>query len=307
MRRIPLLLLCVTLFVTACEKDPEFPIPVGVQTVRAVLKPVPFSLKRRGTHALIAPDGKMAAYAESTAVNLRALEGREVELQGIFEKNSDPAALPVLVVQKVISSGEEDVRPWVIPALSLSLKLPRSWKGSIQGKSASFSASGFTLPILTISQRTVVNANPNPLYGPLPTLSSSDASAELLVVGRRKAHTLETETSWIVSVPLSPNDSGREYVFSFAFRSNLSTEDQRAAYRKILQTVEFTVSGAPSSVPKSSASVPSGLSSSDSGSNTSRASGEGAPCGGVAGILCPKGLYCKITEPISETGVCVRK
>ena len=33
-------------------------------------------------------------------------------------------------------------------------------------------------------------------------------------------------------------------------------------------------------------------------------SGEGQPCGGLAGILCPSGLYCEITDLEQNIGVC---
>ncbi|MSR86925.1 hypothetical protein EXS70_02010 [Candidatus Peribacteria bacterium] len=173
MKRTSLFLLSL-LLLSACGKEVEFPVPPGVQTVRAMLQAVPFSLKRRGTHALLASDGKVAAYAESTAVNLRMLEGRQVLLQGVYEKNIDPSAFPVLVVQKVLEGGEEEQRPWVMPARASSS-------------------------------------------------SSRNAGA------------------------------------------------------------------------------------SSQGPSSGRATGEGAPCGGSAGILCPSGFYCRITDPVGESGLCAKR
>ncbi len=303
-RRI-LLVVLFLLLLTSCEKKPEFPIPEGVQTVRAVLKPVPFSLKRRGTHALIGADGKMAAYAESTAVNLRLLEGRDVELEGIFEKNSDPAALPVFVVQKVLKSGEEALRPWTIPALGLSLELPRSWKGSIKGSSATFTASGFTSPVLSISTVSSPSpTNPSPLYGPLP-VSGSDSSAELLVVASRKAEATRTADTWTVKI-LPATKDGKQHVLVFAIQSDIPADEQLQTYRKILTSIQFTSGGASSRAASSATSKRSSAAATGS-PGSSRAGGDGAPCGGVAGILCPSGFYCRITDPVGESGVCTKK
>ncbi len=312
-----LLLLTAALLLASCSKNTEFPIPDGVQTVRAVLKPVPFSLKRRGTHALIGADGKMAAYAESTVVNLHALEGRAVELQGIFEKNTDLSALPVLVVQKVLSSGDEELRPWAIPALGMSLALPRSWKGSIKGSSALFTASGFTAPVLSISIVPSPNPSPlalrsppkadeggSPLYGPLP-VPASDSSPEFLVVANRKAIAALKTDSWTVRILPSATE-GKQHVLVFAIRSDLPADGQLQTYRKILTLIQFTSGGASSRAASSVLSKRSSAAATGS-TGSSRADGDGAPCGGAAGILCPSGLYCRITDPVGESGVCSKK
>lgn len=311
MKRLFPAILLLTIVLAGCGKPAEFPVPEGVQTVRAVLRPVPFSLKRRGMHALIAPDGKMAAYAESVAVNLRALEGREVELQGKFEKNTDPTELPVLIVEKVLDGGEAPSKPWSIPALELSLELPRTWKGAIKGKSASFTASGVTLPILVITQRVAPpKAGSNPLYGPLPVASSS-ATSELLVVGLRKGTAAMSTAgdSWVVVVaPSGSSDGGSETIFTFLIQTDIAVDQQLSTYGDILRSVEFSfTSGAATSSSRSAAKRSSSSPSNTSGSSQSRATGEGMPCGGSAGILCISGMYCKITDPVSDSGVCTRR
>ena len=308
MKRISALFLVLSLLLAGCGKNAEFPIPQGIQTIRAILKPVAFSLKRRGTHALIAPDGKMAAYAESTAVNLHVLEGREVELQGIFEKNSDPAALPVFVVQKVLNGGDDALRAWTIPVLRLSINVPRNWKGSIQGSSANFTASGFTAPALTITQKQTPSANPESLYGPA-ALPDSAAAGEPLVVGLRKAvaHTDDVRHSWIVRVTV-PASGGSDTVFTFSFDAHLTDEQQRASFTDILATVQFSSAGGSSRSPSSGSMTSSSADAAgSSGSVFSRAAGDGAPCGGSAGILCPKGLFCKISDTESESGICTKR
>lgn len=304
MKRIPVLLLFLGLIMlTACEK-PEMTLPQGIQTVRGYLQPVPFSLKRRGTHALYTGSGgTMIAYAESAGVNLRILEGQDVELEGVFEKNSEAGALPVLVVQKVLAGSSEQMRPWAIPALGLSVNLPKSWKGSIKGGSATFTASGYAMPILTITARKITPAtSAQQLYGPLPVRSPG----ELLVVGLRKAMAEVDAASeaWVVRV--APSSSGTsETVFTFALKSGSPVASQALLYQSILKTVEFKAGTMPVISSPSSPIAPAG--SSASMSSGFRAGGEGSACGGVAGILCPKGLFCKITDPLGESGVCTKR
>ncbi len=302
MKRLTICLFLVMLVVGCTEK--EIPLPEGIQTVSGYLTSVPFSLQRRGTHALLTASGStLIAYAESSAVNLRLLEGQDVQLEGVLEKNLSPKDSPVFVVQKVLQGSDEQMRPWAIPALGLSVNLPKSWKGTIKGGSATFTAAKPSIPSLTITTRNVAASSPGsdqPLYGPLP-VSSDAADGELLVVGLRKAQAhINAEGFWIVRIAPSAS-GGSETVFTFP---PLPVELHLMPYRTILKTVQFSVGTTASSV-RTEASF-SALPPASAGS-TSRASGEGAACGGVAGILCPKGLLCTITDPVSESGVCARR
>ena len=309
MKRALTTLLFATILLAGCTKKNEFPIPVGVQTVRAILQPVPFSLKRRGTHALLGADGKIAAYAESTAVNLHALEGRMVELQGTFEKNSDPAALPVLVVTKILNRGEDEMRLWKVPALGLSLQVPHDWKASIQGQKSTFTASGSTAPVLTITLKALPPpsaAGGEPLYG--PSSLPDGRSPETLTVGSRKAMAVLSVDAWIVRVaPPAVPAGGKEVDFTFAIRPELAAEDQVLLARKILASVEFSFTNTSARSSSSATVFPTSFPSSAGSTNSTRAAGEGAPCGGIAGILCPKGLLCSIKDPATDSGICIKR
>jgi hypothetical protein len=303
------LILALMLLVASCQKSEQAPLPQGTQTVRAILKPVPVSLKRRGTHGLYTLAGTLTAYAESTAVNLRAVEGREVTLQGVYEKNTDDVELPVFVVSKVTEQGDEEIRPWQIAVLGLSLQAPKSWKGSISGKVASFTSSGFTL--LTIAgQKAAPPPSSAGLYGPLglPAVSSSlPSDAELLVVGLRKGRAVLSQSGrqWLVLVEGAASDA-LTIEFSFGIRPDIPQEEQIAAYRKILKTVEFRA-GTHASAQRSSAAFSRAAASGAASVKTSRAGGQGETCGGPAGVLCPKGFYCSITDLAANTGVCVQR
>lgn len=307
-RSVACVFLSAVLF-TACSRSTAFPIPEGVQTVYAVLQPIPFSLQRRGTHALVGADGQIAAYAESTVVNLHALEGRQIGLQGVFERNIDPSMLPVLVVQSVLSGGD-DLRLWTVPALSLSLKVPAVWKGSIRGQNVTFTASGYALPVLSITVQPSTSGSPGALYGPLPLPGGSASSPELLVVGLRKASAVLADGTWMVSVQSSKAD-GRQFLFTFAVRASAPIDQQLLIYRAALSTVQFPSAGSPSRSSRASVALPPmpqrSSAGTSNGAQRSRAAGEGAPCGGTAGILCPKGFYCAILDPAGESGACRKR
>lgn len=300
MKRFTICLFLVML-VTGCAAK-EIDLPQGIRTVRGYVQSVPFSLQRRGTHALLtASGGTMIAYAESSTVNLRLLEGQDVELEGVLEKNIAVRDSPVFVVQKVLSGGTDQRRSWSIPALHLSVTLPRSWTGTITGGSARFTASGFVVPVLTIATRTTVpSPPPNSLYGPLPP----SANGALLIVGQRTA-TADIDAAseaWVVRV--SPAQHATlETVFTFALHPAFPVDPQIAAYGSVLRSVAFmspTVFSA-AAVSSSSAVLP------NTGSSAFRMGGEGTVCGGVAGILCPKGFFCKITDLVGDSGTCTKR
>ncbi len=290
------------MILSGCSGASEVVLPTGPQVVSGILQPVPVSLKRRGTHALMGLDGKMISFAESTAVNLHVLEGREVQLQGVLEKNSDPAALPVFVVSAVIDGGTALSRPFLIPALGLRIEVPSDWKGALQKKTATFTASGFSVPVLTITEKDVAaSSSPGSLYGPLPVPSS--LAGEPVVVGLRKAVALRDAGSWLVRV-INPT---AETQFRFALRTDVPEDQQLNSYRSILQTVSFSYGTSSSAKSSSSARSVITPSSANGSMASSRAAGEGAPCGGSAGILCPSGFYCHITDRPTQTGVCAKR
>ncbi len=302
MKKTTAILFLAAMLLTGCG-EPEVVLPQGPQVVRGILQPVPVSLKRRGTHALLGLDGKMLSYAESTAVNLHVLVGREVELEGTLEKNTDPKEMPVFVVTSVRSGGGEQTRPWVIPALGLTVEVPKSWKASIQKKTATFTASGAALPVLTITEIAApLPSSPSPPYGPA---SVSSVAGEALTVGLRKARAEQQGNEWIVRV----TGPGADTQFRFVLQQDLATDLQLSLYRAILQKVTFSY-GVPAASQSSAMSRPPAQTPGAppaSAGGSSRAAGDGAPCGGAAGILCPSGFYCRITDRTAQSGICVKR
>ncbi|MBU0766413.1 hypothetical protein KKF55_01335 [Patescibacteria group bacterium] len=142
------LLLLSTLFLVGCG-DPELiPLPTGEQTVTGELFPADLSLTRRGSHVL-KQDGLEVYFLESTRVNLRSFELKTVILKGVFERNTDPTDLPVLVVAEV-ESDSGDNPTWSYPSLGITFKAPPEWKAQTTEDGVQFLVEGSSKPVLTI-------------------------------------------------------------------------------------------------------------------------------------------------------------
>lgn len=76
------------------------PVPQGIVHVQGVLSPAGLSTVRRGSF-LLSQGGRIVYYAESPTIPLHRFVGCDCSFRGVVEQNSDPAALPVLVVQEV--------------------------------------------------------------------------------------------------------------------------------------------------------------------------------------------------------------
>ncbi len=266
------------------------PLPVGVQNVKGVLARSDLSLTRRGTEVLL-QDGQPQAYVESSVVSLSALEGRPVELQGTFEQNDHPEDLPVFVVTKVLSGGKTEKRTWTIPALGVEFSAPKEWNGDVTKSVAQFTVSGSTLPVLR-----VLMTRRSALPFEYRTLTAS-GSMHLtpLVVDTRKAVAMQTDGENVyavyVSVDQDPAASADERLLAFVFRldpaGNPATE--RADALAIAQSLMFHAS--------SVAHAPVTPVTGSGGA-------QGKPCGGPAGVLCPAGYSCRVTDRATDIGVC---
>lgn len=109
------------------------PVPQGIVRVQGVLSPAGLSTVRRGSFFL-SQGGRVVYYAESPTIPLHRFVGCDCFFRGVVEPNSDPAALPVLVVQEV-EGGEV-----------LSSSSPSSFPLSSSFSSSSLSSSGSGIP-----------------------------------------------------------------------------------------------------------------------------------------------------------------
>ncbi|MFA6522923.1 MAG: hypothetical protein WCS85_00960 [Candidatus Peribacteraceae bacterium] len=293
MRRT-LTLLALTLALTGCWKQSAPPLPQGEQTVTGLIEPASLSLTRRGTHVLVS-GGNELYYLESSTISLATYEGRQATLTGELSYNTDQKDLPVLVVTAV-DSANTGMRTWDIDAMELSIDMPREWKGKIVTDQAQFTASGSASPILTLFREG---------RDALQNSSSSTRGVDLstLRIGMRSA------------IRIRNNETGREKV-------QIDLGAQSADPDSSVLTILFTPSDERTNDPEAwdtlttdilrsirikGESSSGRLSSSYSSASLPPVTGSGAgmPCGGVAGILCPAGFYCNVTDLQENSGRCV--
>jgi hypothetical protein len=269
------------------------PLPQGPQTVTGVLKRADISIKRRGTHVLLRGE-EPVYYVESSTITLRPLEGKQVELQGTLEYNTDPKELPVLVVTKVLGGIAEERRAWTVPSLGITFDVPRSWKGSVAKSVAQFTVSGSALPLLRVLSE---DASALPFNFQTLTSSGTDLALTPLVIGTRKAVSVlnETQGSLAVYVDPDPVTADDKKLLAFVFHlepdENGETGDQEEAYIGMVRTLRFKAQTLPSSPAQSTGTG---------------ASADGKPCGGPAGVLCPAGYSCRVTDTATDIGGCQR-
>lgn len=261
--------LLIVFGLNAC-KGPQETLPEGPQTMSGVLQPVPISITRRGSHVL-QQHGESTYYVESASEDLRNFEGVDVVVTGLLEWNTDPDALPVLVASGV-RLVDMPVRSWTVDALKLMLDTPVDWSITQFDDGARFTQTGSTATLFTV----------------LPSsLARLPAGAILQVSGRRAAR---VNASGALTVYVQ--NGGSIIALSYTPPAGESPVAADRTFNRVIRSMQFI--GAPSSQPSSA--------------STSAQSGTGAaagmPCGGPAGVLCPAGEYCAITDPVDGIGRC---
>lgn len=272
-RNTHLLLTIVSLLAfTACAQESVLPpLPEGPQTLTGTVIPTTISTARRGSYVL-KQSGQDIAYLESATVNLREFQGRSAALKGHFERNIDPEDLPVLVVESVVSS-EESVREWNSSALSLHAQVPIRWGFSGTGTSVAFIPVGTLRPLVSLQM----------MEGkPLP-------SGITLSIGGAKAIRFLDELSGEQRIAIERAQGYLEIAFTPQREDDL--EQARSEWLAFLRSLRIGGAALVGSSRAAASSLPAG-------------SRDGQPCGGIAGILCPAGSYCAITDLEQNIGVC---
>ncbi len=254
----------VLLGMNACTDRREPALPEGLQTMTGTLIPVPLSLDRRGSH-LVRIDGKNIYYAESSSLNLHEFERMEIGLTGTLERNTDPDALPVLVITGV-NQKSVSMREWNLSKpLQIRLSVPHTWDMRESDGTTSFVFSGSSMRILTIAPSTLTK---------LPAGTSTN-------VGGMRAVRTVSETGSIVYV------QNNRTIVTLLFSPLSDDPEEVNAFELVLKTISFGRS-----------------SSSSSSQRTGTGTSVGIPCGGPAGILCPPRQYCEVTDTETGIGVC---
>ncbi len=155
-----------------------------------------------------------------------------------------------------IDVQKDEFREEAVPSLGLTFSIPATWKREGADPALTFTASGSTLLTLSVQPGAVNPSESN--------LSISSRLAQRTVNAQSGSGTIvvQLENARILTLkfaPLAPDP--------------VTALERLTQITRSLKFVSQTSSG----------SVPAG-------------SGATLPCGGEAGILCPKGSYCQITD-----------
>jgi hypothetical protein len=274
------------LLLASCAKP--IPLPSGLQTVTGKVERTQLSLGRRGTHLLTA-NGRPLYYMESSTLNLFPLEGREITAQGTLQLNIDQTDLPVLEVTKILKGAEEPVRTWTSRSLGIALQVPRSWTATMQSQNAIFTASGST----AISLKVFLQPSKQlPFDFSSLAFSGSKMTLHPFVLATRKAVivTGEVPGQWTAHIDAADAHHPQNVLtLSFSLDPTMESGAQITDFEKITHSLSFL-----SGMTASDAAVISGTG----------AAAAMTPCGGPAGVLCPAGFYCQITDVQSSIGHC---
>lgn len=242
-----------------------------------VLQPVSLSISTRGTHVLL-QHGKKVYLVESTTIDLRDFEGVDIVIDGEVSRNTDPEALPILAASGV-RLVDMPVKEWESEVLGITLEAPAQWHASLFDDGMRFTETGSSLVLMNIYPST---------FTQLPV------GTTLHIAGRRAVKT----TGMGGQVVFVQN--GRDILaFAFTPPSSVSGKAAERDFTRVLRSVTFI------GVMQSSTAtqpVPTGTGSKTGSSSASL----GQPCGGPAGVLCPAGSSCVITDPTDEVGRCVK-
>jgi len=262
-----------------CDRNPEV-LPEGVQTMTGVLQPVSISITRRGSHVLL-QQGEQMYYVESAKKDLRNFEGVDVVITGEIERNTDPNALPVLVASGV-TLVQSQTRTWVYPAHGLTLDTPSNWSGSILLDGMQFTADDE-------SGQAALKIYPS-------ILTRLPQGTAMRVDGRNAVRMTETGAT-VVYI------QNGQIILALSFPQNEEADWNPSSQDilRVVRSVHF------SGIARSSASTsafPRSVRSSGSAASAVTSAVGGAPCGGPAGVLCPSGQYCEITDATDGIGRC---
>lgn len=268
MRPVQLFLIAgILVFISACARDEQRVLPEG-NSVRGVLRPAGISLVRRGSHLLF-QDGIEHAYIESAQVNLRSYENQLVTLSGSYQLNTNPDDLPVFVAESV-ADFEETTKEWLFPALDLSLEAPIHWERRSTSGQIHFYLPDNSEPIITFSSRQrPQNEDDVPegmsiVVDGLPAIRQSSGSGQTVYV-------------------LLPD---KILEISYQPPADEEIESLRPDWLHLLATINFDRQNR------------------DTATDSSSSDKQGGACGGSAGILCPSGQYCEITDFEDNIGRC---
>lgn len=271
-------LVCAVLLVSCGDSGQPTSLPEGQQTLSGVLLPAEISLVRRGTH-LLQIDGKDTYFVESPTVNLRSYERKELTVEGRIEANVSAEFLPVLIVSRIVSVAHITLKEWQVHSLDLSLSVPDTWSADSTDGRISFRVSGSGSPVIAV-------------YSQSGAIEGDASTGVPVVVGTVRGMRTVDEVTGAQKITVERGKKAVVFVFDPADRTDAQL--LREQWLAMLNSVAFEKSPVVSS-------AQSGAVASGSGSALPS---DGSPCGGPAGILCPAGQYCNISDFEQNIGKC---
>ena len=188
-------------------------------------------------------------------------------ITGTLQENNDNSLLPVLIATDVRPPSSV-LKQWTLDTAQMKFSVPEEWSVQSNALGYVFTGSGSYEPVLRVRKVDLLV---------LPAGST-------MAVGGEKAVSVTDGSGQIVYV-----QNGKNMV-AFAFFPKGTVEQKNAlgyAFKQVLKSVSFAKS--PTSASSTASGSPSPL---------------GQPCGGEAGILCPSGSYCEVTDPVTNVGRC---
>lgn len=252
---------------SGCGETVLPPLPSGEQTVTGILRAAELSAVRRGSF-LITQDGINVYYAESSLVNLRAYEDKQVTLRGVLEHNTNPEDLAVLVVESIVDV-EETVQEHSLSGLRMSLEVPRSWKMLKREGKFQFRTSEEDEDPIVVVWNEEGELLPE---GGVPIVVDATRASRMID---------ELSGTQLISV----KRDGVILMLRFSPGDRINADRLREEFLAILKSIELT-----ESVVEDAPSIGTGSLS--------------TPCGGSAGILCPAGYFCDVQSFEDNVGKC---
>lgn len=266
--RFPFVALVASVAISSCTNAVLPPLPSGEQTVTGILKAAELSAVRRGSH-IIEQDGVDVYYAESSLINLREYQTKRVTLRGVFEHNTNPEDLPVLVVESVVDI-EETSAEHVLSLIDVTVTTPVQWKLVKREGKYQFHLEEEDGDALLVIWQEEGDLLPD---GGVP-----------IVVDATRATRLIDDLSGTQIVAVKRN--GKILHLRFSPGTRASADRLREDFIEVLNSVELH-------------------SSPTDYQDTSFGTGSlGIPCGGSAGILCPEGSFCDVQSFDDNVGKC---
>ena len=263
-----LLLVVSTVLLSSCGGGVLPPLPSGEQTVTGILKAAELSAVRRGSH-IIEQEGVDVYYAESSLINLREYQGKRVTLRGVFEHNTNPEDLAVLVAETIVDI-EETSEEHILSVIGVTITTPVQWKLVKREGKYQFHLEEEDADALLVVWQESGELLPD---GGVP-----------IVVDATRATRLVDDLSGTHIVAVKRKGKILNLRFSPGTRAN--ADRLHEDFIEVLKSIELK-------------------SSSTGGIDPSFGTGSlGTPCGGPAGILCPEGSFCDVQSFDDGVGKC---